>query len=211
VSFLRPTLIYHITHVENLASIASSGGINSCRLLRSSDANYTDVAHQSIQDRRNVVVVPCAQGGTLHDYVPFYFAPRSPMLYTISRGNVASCPDQTAILHLVTSVQLVAESGRPFAFTDGHGIMVLTEFFDDLTMLPRIDWPLMEARYWFDTAEDSDRKRRRQAEFLVHERCPWDIIQEIGVQNRSMESRVHAIVELLEHKPEVNVRPGWYY
>ncbi|WP_353620333.1 DarT ssDNA thymidine ADP-ribosyltransferase family protein [Geobacillus sp. AYS3] len=33
-------------------------------------------AHTRIQDRRLTTLVPLPPYGTLHDYVPFYFAPR---------------------------------------------------------------------------------------------------------------------------------------
>lgn len=39
------------------------------------------IAHNTIQDRRAQTYVPCLPGGNPHDYVPFYFAPCSPMLY----------------------------------------------------------------------------------------------------------------------------------
>ncbi|MBZ8182847.1 DUF4433 domain-containing protein [Oscillatoria salina IIICB1] len=83
-----PTPIYHITHVNNLSSILNSSGLIAFNQLKQQRANYTDIAHQTIQDRRARKQVPCGAGGVLHDYVPFYFAPRSPMLYTINRGNV---------------------------------------------------------------------------------------------------------------------------
>jgi len=81
--------------------------------------------------------------GTLHDYVPFYFAPRSPMLFTISRGNVPTCSNQEPVVHLVTNIQAVQAAGLPFVFTDGHGIMQLTSFFEDLAQLDHVDWTIM--------------------------------------------------------------------
>jgi len=77
----QPTLIFHITHVNNLPLILAAGGLRTCQDLRNANVGYTDVAYQTPQDRRASVNVPCGPGGTLHHYVPFYFAPRSPMLY----------------------------------------------------------------------------------------------------------------------------------
>ena len=95
--------------------------------------------------------------------MPFYFAPRSPLLYTINRGNVPGyAGGQAPILHLVSSAQRIEATGLGFVFTDGYAIMSLTEFFHDLGQLDRIDWQLMRARQWADTQTDSDRKRRRQ-------------------------------------------------
>lgn len=77
-----PIPIYHITHIDNLTSILNLGGLMANSRLRRQRINYLDIAHERIQDRRARTSVPCGAGGVLHDYVPFYFAPRSPMLFT---------------------------------------------------------------------------------------------------------------------------------
>lgn len=161
-------LIYHITHIDNLESILSEGGLLAYNIMLETQTNYTNIAYQNIQDRRATNDVPCGGGGVLHDYVPFYFAPRSPMPYTISRGNVENYTQgQAAVIHLVSSIENIEAEDLCFVFTDGHAVMTFTDFFDDLNYLGAIDWDVMESRYWNDTNEDNDRKRRRQAEFLV--------------------------------------------
>ena len=69
----------------------------------------------------------------------------------------------------------------------------------------------MEARYWYDTIKDPDRKRRRQAEFLVYQTCPWELIHEIGTVNQSMKTAVEGMLQLSQHRPLVVVRRAWYY
>lgn len=207
-----PTYIYHITHVDNLPSIVGLGELRAGAARQRSGFRYINIAHQNIQDRRSHTNVPCGPGGTLHDYVPFYFAPRSPMLYTISRGNVAGYNQgQEPIIYLVSTAQAVRDARLQFVFTDGHAIMAYSEFHDDLANLNRVDWVLMQSRYWFDTAEQPDRKRRRQAEFLVHRSLPWRLITEIGVLNARVQSRVEALLSGVEHKPVARVRTSWYY
>ena len=85
------------------------------------------------------------------------------------------------------------------------------DFFEDLGRLDRVDWAVMKSRYWYDTATDPDRKRRRQAEFLVHEFCPWALIQEVGVFNSTVQSDVERILEGGAHRPPVHVHRDWYY
>jgi ssDNA thymidine ADP-ribosyltransferase, DarT len=149
----------------------------------------------------------------LADYVPFYFAPRSPMLFTISRGNVEGYSDgQRPIVHLVSSVEAISGLASRCCFTDGHADMTISQFSDDLTQLQKmIDWKLMKSRYWNDTSEQPDRKRRRQAEFLVHKFFPWAAVKQIGVYNREVGSEVEYILLRAQDRPMLVTEPSWYY
>ena len=207
-----PTLIYHITHKDNLEGIISRGGLVAQSVMDTDPIAYCNIAHTTIQDRRAQTPVSCGPGGFLHDYVPFYFAPRSPMLYAIDRGNVEDCTaDQSDIVNLLSSAQGVADSGLEFVFTDGHGIMELSDFYDDLEDLDKIDWDVMNARYWADTDDDPDRKRRRQAEFLVYKMVPWDRIEMIAVMNNETKAQVEGIISSSPPRHPIKVKPDWYY
>jgi len=141
------TPIYHITHLRNLPGILELGGLYANSATARRGVEHVNIAHQSIQDRRATTRVPLPPGGVLHDYVPFYFAPRSPMLYAIHRGNVQGYTEgQTFIVHLVTTAEAIAASGQPFVFTDGHAIMAFTSFYNDLRQLDQVDWDIMRAR-----------------------------------------------------------------
>ncbi len=207
-----PLPIYHITPIDNLESIISEGRLLAYNVMLETGTNYTNIAYENIQDRRARIRVPCGAGGVLHDYVPFYFAPRSPMLYTINQGNVPNYTQgQAAVIHLVSDVLEIDIRGLDFVFTDGHAVMEFTTFFDDLDYLGAIDWDVMESRYWFDINEDNDRKRRRQAEFLVKNFFPWELIREIGVINSTIKAKPENILQNFTHKPSVIVQKNWYY
>lgn len=179
--------------------------------LRRKHKGFTTIAHEGIQDRRSVTLVPCGPGGSLHDYVPFYFAPRSPMLCAISYGRVPSCPNPADVVHLVSTVEEIDNNGLKFAFADGHAIMVFSQFYDDLACLNQVDWGVMKARYWSDTLEDTDRKRRRQAEFLVHRLMPWTLVSEIVVVKKSVQQVVQAMLEQEGDATPVRTNRAWYY
>jgi ssDNA thymidine ADP-ribosyltransferase, DarT len=204
--------IYHLTHVENLESIIARGGLCCDGLVADESLLPIGIAHAHIKDRRARRAVPIGTGGFLCDYVPFYFAPRSPMLYAIYRRAVEGYTGtQREILHLVSSTDAVVAAGVPFVFTEGHAELFYSEFFTDLGDLNRIDWEIMQARIWRDTISDGDRKRRRQAEFLAHRFFPWQLITEIGVANKIIALEVESKLGEAAHKPSVTVRPGWYY
>jgi hypothetical protein len=156
--------------------------------------------------------VPRGPRGVVHDYVPFYFAPRSPMLYAIDRGYVAAYQDgQEPIVHLVSTVQTVAVSGRRFVFTDGHATIAVSGFYEDVADLDQVDWSVMPSTFWNDTASYPDRKRRRQAEFLVHRFFPWELVTTIGVMSEAVRMRVEAALSATTYRPVVRVQRGWYY
>jgi len=209
---MNSKLLFHITDYRNLSSILKNGGLSSYAKLRSTEVSYKDIAHQNIQERRSTTEIQVPPYGVLHNYVPFYFAPRSPMLYAIANGIVEGFEgNQSDIIYLVANIDKIRESGKRFVFTDGHAIMALTDFYNDLNDLNEIDWPLMEGTYWHDTDQYPDRKRKRQAEFLVYESVPLECILGIGVQTKQMKTTIENL--LLEHNIDMKVleRPNFYF
>lgn len=147
------TRIYHITHMRNLAGILEQGGLHCDR--NAQQLKSIQIGHQHIKARRMARVVPLPPNGTLGDYVPFYFAPRSPMLYAIHNGAVVGYTGgQEPVVHLVSSVEDVRDSGLEWVFTEGHAEMAFSDFFGDLEDLDKVDWKVMGSSYWFDTNED---------------------------------------------------------
>jgi prepilin-type processing-associated H-X9-DG protein len=207
-----PVPLYHITHIDNIISILQSNGLLANSRLQQERTQFRDISYENIQGRRATKTVPCGVGGVLHDYVPFYFAPRSPMLYTIHKGNVPNYQGgQASVLHLVTTVEAIEAAGLNFAFTDGHAVMAYSDFYENLEDLERIDWDVMESRLWYDTNEDPNRKCKRQAEFLIHSYLPWNLVQEIGVINDSVRERICQILQNFGVSIPVRVYPNWYY
>ena len=132
------------------------------------------------------------------------------MLYVISRGGVEGYAEgQQPVIYLQSTAETVDEAGLNWVFTEGHADMGYTDFFDDFRDLTEVDWPLMKERYWHDTNDDPDRKRKRQAEFLVHQFFPWELVSYVGVYDRSVAERVSAIIG--EEMPEIGIQPDWYY
>ena len=136
------------------------------------------------------------------------------MLYTIERRNTPGFQEgQQRIVHLVSSIETVQAALPPvrWLFTDGHADMAYSSFFSSTDDLDKIDWPLMGARFWNDTSADGDRKRRRQAEFLVHQFFPWELVERIGVIGPDVAQETEQALEGAMHRPEVRVERTWYY
>lgn len=208
----NPVLLYHITHLDNLPGILQTGCLHCQQKINEVGLHPVSIAYPGIQDRRAITSVPCGPGGVLHDYVPFYFAPRSPMLYAIHKNQVEGYEGgQVPIVHLVSSVVQMETAGHRFVFTDGHATMSFTRFFTDPGDLDQVDWPLMQARYWHDTEQEPDRKRRRQAEFLVYNQVSLAAIIGIGVINNPIQQRVEGLLATHHIELPVRVRRNWYY
>ncbi len=69
-----------------------------------------------------------------------------------------------------------------------------------------IDWEIMKDRYWNDTDEDGDRKRRRQAEFLVHQAVPWSLVRAVCVIDANISAQVKQILQ--QHSQNTAVALG---
>ena len=210
----NPTRIFRIIHVDNLETLLLRGGLHAPHHNPSDGLSYRTIHNAEIQAERRVRPMGCGPGGTVHDYAAFYLGPRSPMLYQLNAGGVPGYNEgQEPLIYLVSTAQAVAAAGLGFVFSDGHGIARWMQWFCDLARLEEVDWEAVYARYWKDTVDDMDRKRRRQAEFLVYRFCPWSLVHEIGVFNPRARTRVEGVLagHGQEMRRPVEVRRDWYY
>ena len=214
LSFLLSSkLIFHITHIDNLTDILQFNAILCKNMVLQNGLNPISIAYEGIQDRRHTFNVPIIPGGVLHDYVPFSFAPRSPMLYTIKLGNVLNYNQgQEKLIYLVSDTKSIIDAGLQFVFTNGHPIVILSNFFNNINLLDtEIDWKIMKEKYWRDTPLDPDRKRRRQAEFLVFNSLPFNLILGIGVYDNTILQRIEQILKRFNSQTSCKIKSTWYY
>lgn len=172
-----------------------------------------EVGNRGIKERRRRREVPITPGGVVADYVPFYFAPRSPMMYSIYRGNVPEYAEGTGpLVYLLTTIERLIEVGCAVVTTDRNAVLGYAEFRQGLDDLDRlIDWPLMRATMWNDTIDEPDRMERRMAECLVHEVVPWEAFTEIHVPNAERRAEVVAALGKGIAPRRVHVTPDWYF
>ena len=198
-------LIYHITDVENLPGILAEGGLWSDKIM--SDRNPTIIGYDHIKRRRlEELRVPCVDNRFVGEFVPFYFCPRSPMLFTINMGNTGrpiGC--QRTILHLVSRVSFAIDLGVAWAVSDGNAGAVHTTFESSLEAIGNLDWEAIDAKYW------SDKRHQKQAEFLIADFFPWTGFHEIGCYHAEVADRVRQLIAPENHQPKVSVQTGWYY
>lgn len=210
-----PTPILRFTHVNNLDTIIRLGGLHAPNHVPSHGSPYRPCHNTEVHGARAAVVIPAGPGGTIHDYVPFYFGYLSPMMLQLKTGQVPGYNEgQEPLIYLASTVQAVAEAGLSFVFSNGHGLATgLTNWFDDLDQLDEVDWSMVYQRYWKDQLNDMDRQRRKQAEFLVYECCPWSLIQEIVVIDAATKQHVETVQAAFpaDQRRVVRVDRNWYY
>jgi len=209
-----PTPIFRFIHIDNLHIYLHRGGIYAPKFEPKDGLIFKTNHDVAVQDGRRIEPIPCGPKGFIHDYVPFYFGYLSPMMLKLKTGQVAGYSDgQEPLIYLVSTAQKVKEYGTPFVFSDGHGLAIYTQWFDNLANMDTVDWDMVYQRYWADNLDDFDRQRRKQAEFLIYRFCDWSLIQEIAVFDNSIKSRVRDILSEFpeEMQMAVNVRRGWYY
>lgn len=209
-----PVKIYHITHVDNLARIIEADRIYSDAEMVRMGKDHASIGMAKLKTGRFERPVPCHVDTMVSDYVPFYFCPRSPMLYIAYRqnhGEMTYKGGQEAIIHLE------ADFGRMAAAADRNNVQWAVslsnaaaryaEFRTGSRALEELDWECINARQW----QPSNVKERKQAECLFHNHFPWWGITRLGVKTTTVHQRVRTLLERAEHRPPVELRPEWYY
>jgi hypothetical protein len=218
-----PLRIFHITAISNLARIAKSKKLHSNTQLQKKKIEYENIAYQGAQGKRATKMVARPPGGFIHDYVPFYFAPRSPMLFTINKGNVPDCDyRQPDIVHFATTVEAVIESELAYVFYDYNATLNFATCYSDVKDLDKIDWDLFReiprldgyCQFWksdMNKPRYSRRMETRQAEFLIHKSVPLTLMSMIGTYNEAKASEVREILDEADIDLPVEAKPSWYY
>ncbi|MFL6126215.1 DUF4433 domain-containing protein, partial [Actinophytocola sp.] len=149
----------HFTDMDNLPGIVARGALLADSMIRAVGGPAFECADTSIKHRRRTIPIRVSPFGLVGDYVPFYYAPRSPMLYRIWKGGVPGYQrGQASLVYLVSSVETVLSNGLTWVGSDGNCAAAMTDHYNDWNELTRaIDWPLMTERIWRNTDEDGDR------------------------------------------------------
>lgn len=207
--------VYHITHLDNLAKIIRDGVLwsDAERIRRGLDCEV--VGMSEIKRRRlEEIGVDCHPGTMVGQYVPFYFCPRSVMLYILHMGNNPGLTyhgGQGPIIHLRADLKTVLEwaegEGRRWAFSKGNAGAYYAEFFNQPERLDELNWDYISRTDW----RNPDVKEAKQAELLVEGSFPWELIETVGVMDQAREQQVTNVVRNAAHKPTTAVESSWYY
>lgn len=162
-SSLSNTFIYHFTPLDNLKKIIESGELelkakNICKTVK-------DISEANIQQRRASTKIPFNSSHSMHDYVPFYFCSRSPMLLGVIKREII---DQHDIIYFEFPINVLTKFTS--FFTDASvNTEIKPNFYRDLEKLIELSWPLINSTGW--TYSDEDR-HKKMAEALIYNSIP---------------------------------------
>lgn len=213
--------VYHITHVANLPDILASGGLLSDAAILTAGGPKATIGMGKIKQRRLSLPIPCHPGLNVGDCVPFYFCPRSIMLYVIHCANHPELTyrgGQGPIVHLEIDLGIAVHwantQGRRWAFSLSNASAGYAQFRNDLAHLGDIDWYAVASNSFGGgsvSPSGAAVREGKQAEFLVEGGLPWALVQRIGVHSTGTAAQVHNALVAASHKPTVQVQPSWYF
>lgn len=205
--------IYHIVHVDRLEAIINDEFLWCDAEVERRNSPGTVIGISSIKQRRmKQLKLQCHQNLFVGQCVPFYFCPRSVMLYLFHRGNHLDLTyqgGQDPIVHLEADLHQVVEwadqNRKRWAFTLSNAGSGYFEDRSDLNQLDEIDWQIISAKMW------KNKQDKKQAEFLIEHSFPWELISKIGVKSQRVYSQVHQILQQAAYRPHSEIKPDWYY
>lgn len=204
--------LYHIVHVDRLRSIIADGRLLcDATMAKRRDAG-TMIGISEIKARRLESLLSSHAELHVGDCVPFYFCPRSVMLYVIYKKNhprLEYREGQGPIVHLEADMHDVVKwadkKHRRWAFTSSNAGSSYFEDWCDLDRLDTIDWNAVQSRSWIKCKDE------KQAEFLVEKSLRWKLIERIGVHSGEIQDKVKNILSETSHRPDVEIKKHWYY
>lgn len=205
--------IYHILHTDRLTSIIADGYLWCDRVAIGRGVPGTTIGISDIKNRRlNELRLSSHPGLYVGDCVPFYFCPRSVMLYVIHRGNnhaLSYRGGQAQIIHLEADLYDVVAwakgANHKWAFTTSNAGSYYFDDYSAIADLDKINWGAVVAKQWVN------HKEPKQAEFLIEQSFPWSLVERIGVVSRTTQAKVQTALQNATHRPLVSIISDWYY
>lgn len=204
-------LLFRITHVRNLAWLLAHG--MPCVDSGIRDPDFVEIGKASLIEDRKSRKIKIPPYGTLANYVPFYFTPKSPMLLNIKTGWKGITRRSNAeIVVLVSSVEAMRAAEVTLLFTDRHAYMATAQWSaDPADLADMVDWAILRRHDFAQSDAYPDKRDRYQAEALAHGHVPPTALLGIGCASHEEEQRIAGLVAGAGLSLRVVVRPEWYF
>lgn len=152
--------IYHILHYDKLPPVLKNGFLYSDKIITARAPSGTTIGMSNIKRRRlEECDLSSHPGLFVGQCVPFYFCPRSVMLYLIHKRNpeLEYNGGQSPIVHLVADLENTIGwanlNNKKWAFTSSNAGSFYFEDFSNLSQLNEINWNAVHENYWSSCRE----------------------------------------------------------
>ena len=219
--------IYHVTHIRNLAGILNSGGL----LADASDAwsarPVVDLSSAPQRAARRAALVAGDDSASVASFVPFFLSPNARLWDSLL--TEADDPRLSPEAHraetydfviLVSTVRKLLDAQAAAAATSAaapsaaktSAAAVAVANGDAAGALTRFGAaPDTAERMLRSLRADQESQKIREAELLVTESFPFELITLVGVANDKVRDAVRGILAVGAHKPKVVVYPPWFH
>jgi hypothetical protein len=202
--------VFRITHIKNPPWILEHG--LHCLNAPIKDPDFVQIGNVDLIAKRKERLVPVAPGGTLSDYVPFYFTPCSPMLYNIRTGyNGVPKRSMEEIVLLVASLRKLAEARKAVLFTDRHAYLQSAKFYSNLEDLTSLCWEFWQNRDFSRDVENPEKFELYQAEALVLKHLAMSDLLGIACSTNDQQGIVEGHVARHNLQVFVSTKPQWFF
>lgn len=177
---------FHFTHIKNLDSIVKNGFLSTNEKVRLA-IDHKDVANGNIQERRHNMKVNIPPGGTIHDYVPFYFCSINPMLLSlVNHKNI----DQMFMIFFAVPISKILDPNVIFTSASANTV-IRPDFYTNPNDLDELNWESILSQKW-SVKDDKDR-HQKMAEALVFKSLPITDVDTIIVWNDGIKEHVEEV------------------
>ena len=180
--------LYYVIDFENLANILKDGILSRNELIRNG-TSFVDFSNKSVQEKRHNKVDEIYQR-PIHEYVPLYYLPKTPTLY--SRKEM-----QMHLLFFVVNIQKLL-SNTHHVFSDGNAAGHETVFSKNIPDDPEIYDVIRKGNWTNNWIADKVLTRKIQAEVLVYPKIELDFIEKIVCFNDVMLDKIKSAFSSLD-------------
>lgn len=232
--------IYHVTHINNLAGVLSSGAILADASKAWDSRPIVDISSADTRESRRAVLVAGQGSLSVAKYVPFFLSPDASVWDSIrahsndprlALDDHGSAPFDFVILVSTVKKALGAQAAGDTADAEGRDADVsaadpsdgeATDSSSSVASVVATDGDATGALTRFGaTRDDAERVLRKlradsespailEAEFLVQEAFPFELVTLIGVANDKVREAVKPILAASAYRPKVAVYPPWF-
>jgi len=216
--------VYHLTHISNLAAILRDGCLFANAALTSRPA--VDISAPATRESRRDAIVAGTER-SVAEYVPFFLSPNATVWESI---RAESADPRLALdthgseafdfVMLVSTVKKIND-GLAATATDASGTDDETPLVPSLVAVTNGDaagtltrfgaTPATAERMLQTLRAEVDGEMILEAELLVPDAVPIELVTLIGVCNDNVRETVRGILKSSAFKPKVAVYPPWFH